>query len=231
MAHDRPDVGVDHRGAGALVLPDLRQDVRGQAEVGVSIQLLAQHLRRAPLVRRIGIGVQQADRDRFDALLPQPLGDLARLGFVERLLHLTTRAEPLGEFVAQAPWHQRRRLLVLQVVHHGDAQPPHLEHVAKAFGGDQRRLRALVLEDGVRRDRGGMHHRLDVSRRDAVRLAQLSDRRQDGAAVVVRRGRNLQRTHRATAAHDDVGEGAADVAAEDVARHGASISSAARQAE
>jgi hypothetical protein len=105
------------------------------------------------------------------------------------------------------------------VVHHRDAKAPHLEHVAEALGRDQRSLGALVLEDGVGRDGGRMHHRVDLARRDAEDVADLAHRGKDGAAVVVGGRGNLERAHRARAAQHDVGEGAADVAAEGVARH------------
>src|SRR3954454_7731706 len=46
--------------------------------------------------------------------------------------------EALGNLVAQPPRHERCRFLVLQVVHHRDAQAPHFEHIAEALGRNQR---------------------------------------------------------------------------------------------
>jgi hypothetical protein len=156
---------------------------------------------------------------RFDALRQQPLRHDARLRLVDGFLDLAARPDALAHLVPQAPRHQRRRLVVLQVVHHRDAQATHLEHIAEPFGGDERGLRALVLEDGVGSNGSGMHHRIDLARRDAEGVADLAHRAEDRAAVVVGSGRDLERAHRAGAAQHDVGEGAADVAAEDVARH------------
>ena len=53
--------------------------------------------------------------------------------------------------------HERLRLLVLEVVQDGDAQPAHLEHVAEALGRDERRPGAAPFEHRVRRDRRRVH--------------------------------------------------------------------------
>ena len=70
VAHDRPDIGAHHRRAGALVLADLRQDIGRAGHVDAVGNMLAHDLGDAPLVRRIGIGMQQRDRDGLRRLLP-----------------------------------------------------------------------------------------------------------------------------------------------------------------
>ena len=66
--HHRPDVAVDDGGAGALVLARFGQQLAGQGDVHGG-QGGAERLAYALLVRGVGVGVQQADRDGRDARL------------------------------------------------------------------------------------------------------------------------------------------------------------------
>ena len=82
---DRHDIGVDDRRGGALVLLDLRQHLGGDAERQVR-RLALDDLLDRQLVRRIGERVDQADRDRFDALGEQRIDRALGVGRVERPL-------------------------------------------------------------------------------------------------------------------------------------------------
>ena len=62
----RTDVGVHHRGRHALELAVLAQDVVRQRQIDVRHRL-ADHRAGDALMLRIGVGVQEADRDRLDA--------------------------------------------------------------------------------------------------------------------------------------------------------------------
>ena len=177
----------------------------------------------------IHVGVQQAYRHRLDAFIEQASGNGARLLLVHCCLDLAPCTEPLAQFEAQSPGHQRGRFVVLQVVHHRDTQPAHFEHIAKTLGRDQGRFGAFVFQDGIGGDGCCVDHGLDVARVYAEGLANLGQGDQDGAAVVVRRGRNLERSHLAIAAQHNVGEGAADVAAQDVTGHGRILARYRRQ--
>ena len=70
----RLDVGVDDRGGGALVLADLgRHLVRGRhRDAGMAPRRCSRAA--SPLVARVGVGVQEHDRDRAST----PLGEPAR---------------------------------------------------------------------------------------------------------------------------------------------------------
>ena len=63
------------------------------------------------LVRRIGVGVEQADRHALDALAPGGAATIpVELGERERRQHGAVRTHPLGDLEAQAARHERLRL-------------------------------------------------------------------------------------------------------------------------
>jgi hypothetical protein len=224
VAHDRADIGVHHHGRGALVFADLRQDLRAPADIDAVAELGAQDGLGLDLVLRIGVGVQEADRHRLDALLAEaPCAAAITSSRDERHAHRAVGAEPLVDLEPQASRRQRLRLVVLQVVEHGDAQAAHLEHVAEAGSRQEPGAGALVFEDGVGRDRRRMDDAGDAVGRGLVVLDQRLQRLGDAAAVVVRRRGHLAGLDQPVVARDhDIGEGAADVDADPVAmlRHG-----------
>ena len=82
--HARAHVGVHHRHQGALVLAELRQDLRGEGDRNVRAGL--QHQRLEPLlVGVVGVGVHQGDRDRLHPRVEQLPDRFAGPGLVERL--------------------------------------------------------------------------------------------------------------------------------------------------
>ena len=68
--HDRHQARVHRRGRKALELAELGEHVARRAQIDLGPELLHERA-RALLVRGIGVGVQEADRDRFDAFLLQ----------------------------------------------------------------------------------------------------------------------------------------------------------------
>jgi hypothetical protein len=170
-------------------------------------------------VRVVGVRVQERDRERLDLLAGELVRHRRHRSLVEVAPHLSARAEPLRHLVPQPPRHERRRLVVLDVVEHRDAQPPHLQDVAEPLGRHERRPRAAALEDRVRRDRRRVHDVLDRRRRHARLVEQREDPVDDAPRVVAGRRQHLLRPHRAVASEqDDVGERSADVDADAVAR-------------
>ena len=166
----------------------------------------------------VRVGVQEADRDRGDAFGARPLRRLPHRLLVQLGPLLAARAGPLGDLVAQPARDERRRLLVLELVHDRDPQPPQLEHVAEAGGRQQAAARSLPFEHGVRGDRGRVDDLGDARRRRPGLLQQLEDALDDAAGVVVGRRQHLLRPQRAVGAEqDDVGERPADVDADPVA--------------
>ena len=157
------EVRVDDGGARALVLADLGEDVGRPRHEDVVGNALAQDLLDPALVGVVGVRVEQRDRHRLDSLLRESCCDVPNGALVECGPDLASRAEALAHLESKRAGHERLRLLVLQVVEHGDPQPAHLEDVAKALGRHERHGRAATLEDGVRRDGGRMHHAGDVA--------------------------------------------------------------------
>ena len=157
----RLDVGVDDGRGGALVLADLRRHVdRGrQREIG---EALGDELDRLPLVARVGVGVQEDDGERGDALGRQLGRGLQHGALVEGRAHAAVDGHPLRHLQAPAARHQRRRLDDLDVVELVLALAPDLQRVAEALGGDEPGRRALALDQRIGEERRGMHHAADV---------------------------------------------------------------------
>ena len=63
----RPDIGIDHRSTGALVLAQLRQDIAGQRNENAG-QGSAQYLAGKTLVDRVRVGMKEADGYGLDLL-------------------------------------------------------------------------------------------------------------------------------------------------------------------
>ena len=160
-------------------------------------------------MRRIGVGVQQADRDALHGFVAQRRdrrGDARR---VERYRDRTVRAQLLDHLQAQPPLHQGTRLGPVQVVQHRHAQVADLQDVAEAPGGDQRGACALALEHGVGADGRAVQH---VGHCPAVRRQQRAQAVDDALAVIMRGGCNLVRDNAAVRGDcDEVGEGPADI--------------------
>ena len=72
---------------------------------------------------------------------------------VERRRHLAVGLEPLPDAEAQLARHQRFRRRRAQIVAVALEAFAHFDHVAMAFGREQRNLRALALQQRVGRDR------------------------------------------------------------------------------
>ena len=98
-AEQRREVGVDRRRRAALVLAEARQHLVRGGDVDAG-QFAAQALGDRPLVRRVEIGEEQADRDRFGAARADQLRQPLRLARGERLEH-ALRPDPLVRLEAQ----------------------------------------------------------------------------------------------------------------------------------
>ena len=113
------------------------------------------------LVRRVGERVDQAHRDRLDLLGEQRIDGALGVGRIERALDVAAMVDALVHHLAQIALDQRRGLGPGEVVELRHPQRADLQHVAEALGGDQPDARALVLEDGVGRDRRAVADFLD----------------------------------------------------------------------
>ena len=207
----RSDVGVDDGGGGALVLELLGQDVHRERDEGTGKHLM-EDLAGALLVGGVGIRVQIADRDRFDARGPDPLRRGAHVRFVEGTQHLAARSGALVDLESMLPRHQRRRPLVQRLVEVRHPHPPELQHVAEPAGGEQCGGRALAFEDRVGRDRAAVQQLFEGIERGSELFEQAADPGDDRIRVVVgRRGKLARGELPIGREYGNVGEGAADI--------------------
>ncbi len=209
--HRRPDIGVDDRGAGALVLADLRQDLARQGDEGLRHRR-AQPQAHLPLVIRVGMGMQKAHRHRLDLERAQRVHDLAHLVRHQRDHDLAAGPDPFRDLEAQMARHQRRRLLPQRIVEPRHADPAQLQHVAKAAGGQQRAARALALQDRVGGDGAAMQHGIEAGGIERQLAGELRHALHDRRSIVVRSRGQLVAGHQAGVGDEGhVGERAADI--------------------
>ena len=144
--------------------------------------VVAQHvpdeLAQAQLVRRVGVGVDQADRDPLDPALGDELDLGPGLGVVEGDQRLAATVDPLDDPAAEVPGHERPSLVA-------DTPPPRwvrqrlerapevgaIEDVAVAVGGQERDLGDPPGDDGVQACGRGQVEHLGVADADLLRAA------------------------------------------------------------
>jgi hypothetical protein len=142
--HDRCDVGVDHGRRGPLVLAEFRKQLGGHRDRNAEP---GEHRRDPPLVLRVRVAVEQAERHRLG------IADAARerrqLRLVERLDFLALRPHAPGDPEAPFPTDERRRPVPRQSVELRPVLPPDLEDVLETGVGDQGDAGAAALEQGI----------------------------------------------------------------------------------
>ena len=211
MRHHRLDVRVDHGGAGALELLDLRQHLRGDGEV---------HRRRpgpdvlgdAVLVLGIHVRVQKTDGDGVDLGGEQPRRGLLDAREVQGSDHPPLEIDALDHLAAQMPRHQGGRFFPLHVVEAWIAQPADLEHVPKSLGGDEPHPGSGAGDYRIGGDGGCVHQVPDVARIHIAGAHHGLEAGADGVAVIVAGRQNLVDGHPASRINGgDVGEGSSHV--------------------
>ena len=205
--HDRLDVAVERRGAAALELPHLAQDVGAQRDVDIGPHLTGDRA-CPPLVVGIEVGVDEVDDQRLGAGRARRLDRLTHLVFVERGHHRAGGVDPLRHLEAALARHDG-----LEAAEHaprvGPGAPAELERIAEALGGDEGAAHALALQHGVGADRGAVDDRLEAGRR----LAERGEACHEAVGLVRRRRRHLGDAHGCGGGIDQeqVGKGAADI--------------------
>ncbi len=117
------------------------------------------------LMRRIGVGVEQADRDALDRMGLQPGDQPVDLGLGEWFEYRARRIHPLGDAEAQLRRHQRRRLGPhIEAIEVLPAIARDLQHVLEAGSGDQRHFRQALLDQRVGHPRRAMDEAADIIR-------------------------------------------------------------------
>ena len=113
---------------------------------------------------RVGVAVEETHGDAFDALPGQPRNKRGERLLVQWRQHLARGVHALGHRQPPTPGHQRSGPVDVHVVLLEAILEGHLEHVAMAFGGDQRGLRAAPLDQRVGGERRAVENDADVVR-------------------------------------------------------------------
>ena len=217
-AQSRLDRRVDQGRHGAFVLAVLAQHLAADADDRLGV-LLGEDRAHPLLVVGVGVGVQEADADRVDALVPEPAGRGARTVLVEGPHLGAGEVQPALDAAHQVARHDPVGLDpevgVPVAVRHALAGD--LEHRLVAGRGDVAERVDLALEQLVGRDRRAVRDRGHVVVRRPVEEAEhLLDPGEEAVGRVARRRRRLGR-HRPTGGAVEghhVGEGAAGVDAD-----------------
>ena len=162
---DRARIDRDRRRA--LELPQLARDIGGHGDVRVRV-LLQDELPRAALIVRVGVGMEEAERDGADAERRDPVRNFAGALLIQRTQHLAGVTDTLGDFEAQMARDDRLRLHPLEVVHAGVVGAHDLQHIPKPRRGHQRGLWQLPLQQCVEHDGRAMHEVIDIGERDVL---------------------------------------------------------------
>ncbi len=184
-------------------------------------QELEEAIARGALVLGVGVGVQEADGDRLDALRAAGVGDGVELGELERDEDAAVAVDPLAHLEAQPPRHERLRLAADEVVHVGPVSAADLEHVAEAARGDERRQGAVALGQRVDDDRRAVDEVPDALEGDLA-VGQAGEHALGQARRRRRRLRDAE-VARLGVEEDEVGERTADVRRGDEAHSAASV--------
>jgi hypothetical protein len=152
--------------------------------------------------------VEEAEQQRHgNGLDPFGLqgGDQAvDLSLGQRGDDLPVGTDALGDLVAAAAGNERGGRVLEEVVKVRPRRAPQLQHVAEAARGDSARAGAVLLEDGVGDDRGGVRQQPDVGRGEACSAHRHAQGGQHALGQIARRGRHLgdadlARSHRRSA--------------------------------
>ncbi len=179
-----------------------------------------QRVRDPAFVDGIGVGVQQADRDRLDARPLEPGDHTVQLGVGQRLHHLAGMIKPFTQAETPLARHQRRRLRRhVQPVQVGAPVSPELQHVLEPLRRHQGHRRQTPFHDGVGDPRSTVHEAPQRVRGKADRRHRLQHRVDGGTGA----GQHLG--HPPLAGFgvngDDIGKSAADVGADFPGGHAA----------
>ena len=187
IARRRHQVGVDHGGTQALVFAEFRQHVGRDRHVAGG-PTLAQPGGDGALVRRIGVGVQQANRDCFHALRQQAVDRRVQAVGVEGGDYSAVRRDALDNLLAQLARHQRRGLGHERIKRVRPSLACDFEQVAEPRRGDQARQRAFAFEQRIRQYRGAKADKSDLRAGAADLRQNLADAGQRRKMRLIRRG-------------------------------------------
>ncbi len=113
--HQRQDVGVGDGGGGSLVFADFAADLGGDGDLQVGQRAL-QAGAGAFLMRRVDVGMQEADRGGFDVLALEHRHQRVQRGFVKLQQGGAVGGQAFRDFQAQVALHQRGGAVHVEVV-------------------------------------------------------------------------------------------------------------------
>ena len=158
------------------------------------------------------VGVHEDDRNRFDLLIDQRLRDGARTGVGKFAPDGAVGEHAFVDLEDAVARHERHVFAEEQVERIGPVDAADLIRVAKAAGGDQRRMRAFALEDRVDRNRRTVNDEVGVGGLRAGR----GDRIEDAAHEIIRSTQRFPQRHRSVGRieHRHIRECAPDIDAD-----------------
>ena len=161
----RADIGADGRGVEPFELAPDRQRLVRRADENLRRNLAA-YVGRTPLMRRIGVGVQEANGDRFHPVRLQLADRVPDFLFVERSRDAAVEERALLDADASPARDQRlvgrNEKIVERDVDRLDAAPD-LDAVAEAPGRDHAGLGAAPGQQDVGGERGAVHQNFDLA--------------------------------------------------------------------
>ena len=161
---DRPHAGIHRRRDAALELARFRQERVAGGDMTVR-PIFGSDLGGPPLMRRVGIGVQEMDDQGFAAGGQQVLNGVAYLPFVERHAHRARGLEALRHFqpeIARDDGHETAG----HAIGLRPGSPPEFDHVAKAARGDHAGAGQPPLQHRIGRRGGAVDDEIDVADRE-----------------------------------------------------------------
>ena len=219
--HVRLDEGVDQGRDRALVLAIFGQHRAGERQRAVGI-VLREDVRDTALVGGIGIGMDEADADRADALPAEELRGGVHTRLVQRANFLAAEIQAPADLAHEMERHDALRLHpeIGIAVAHGYRLAGNLQEMAEARGDDQSEPADRALQQRIGGDRRAVGKAGDVVRRGAGRVEDRAHAAHEADGRISWRARNLGDAHGARAAIDrnDIGEGAAGIDADPQAR-------------
>ena len=174
---------------------------------------LRHQLGHAPLVIGVAKPPEQTDGGRLDAVEPalEPPSEL----LLVQLAQDAVRSGPFGNRDSELGRYQRRRVGRAQAVELGPRLPAELLEVGEPLGREQGGPRDLSLEQRVGPDRHPVDEALDVVGGRSTAFENRFDGRHHALRLVARRRWRLRGGQAVAVEERGVGEGAADVDAEE----------------
>ena len=175
----------------------VRQNFVGQRD-----EKALQSFRHALLVDRVGVGVQQADRNRFDTESAEFFGESFHGLSVKITLDRAVVKNPLRQSKSQLGWDKLPFCRREQIIQPFPVLPADDKQVLESLSGKKRRASALALEKRIGGDGGAV---------DDLSGVQIPQPFEDRLRRIVRRRANFAGVVTAPVPNDEVGESAAGV--------------------